>query len=68
MCEGPYVTYGDPEEEDGGALFRRVCPTCNRFVKADGSTTFRHLNGREDKPNATCSVHGRVVMPFEGYY
>lgn len=51
---------------DGGALFERVCPECGRFVKADKTV---YLNGRgECKPNARCKVHGRITMPFLGYY
>jgi len=70
MSEGPYISYGELDDEFGRALFRRICPVCGRFVKADKTTTFRHPCGhsREDKPNATCAVHGRVTMPFEGYY
>jgi len=53
----------------GGALFNRTCPVCGRFVKPDETIL---VNGLEQlhptEPNATCKQHGRVRMPFEGYY
>ena len=58
----PCVSY------EGGAYFARVCPNCNRFVKADDTVD---VNGLEDiihKPNATCKKCGRVEMPFTGWY
>ena len=50
------VVYGD-------GYFLRRCPKCWRFVKADAEARVR---GGE--PNATCKVHGRVEMIFEGQY
>lgn len=49
------------------AYFVPVCPICGRFVKAD-NTIFASLSKVDEKPNATCSKHGRVIMPFEGFY
>lgn len=64
MTETPLVSYV------GGAAFARVCPVCGRFVKADDTITVRGLDDRVDEktPNATCKRHGRVAMPFLGYY
>jgi hypothetical protein len=61
------VVYGDSDSEHGQAQFVPVCPECGRFVKADKSMTFKgfHL---EPAPNARCRRHGRVVMPFEGFF
>ena len=50
------VNYGD-------AVFLRRCPICFRFVKADDEALCS-----PGKPNATCKIHGRVEMWFEGYY
>jgi hypothetical protein len=59
----PTITY------QGGAIFVRSCPTCRRFVKADDSVTANGFGEVQFKlPNATCTVHGRVAMPFLGYY
>lgn len=57
------------ESPYGGSLvFARVCPTCSRFVSPDPRVVFREsMDGAYDfQPNATCSKHGRVTMPFEG--
>jgi hypothetical protein len=61
--------YHRVQYEGCGATFLLVCPKCNRFVKAD-ATIKVYGDGyiKEDVPNATCSKHGRVAMPFEGYY
>ncbi len=59
--ESPKVTYD-------GAVFVRACPECGRFVKADQEIYF-HVDGPpKTAPNATCKKHGRVEMPFEGFY
>ena len=50
------VNYGD-------AVFVRRCPKCWRFVKPDDEARCG-----PGTPNATCKTHGRVEMPFEGYY
>ena len=47
-------------------VFLRACPECGRFVKAD-ETVLANDDGPSKKPNATCKVHGRVTMPFEGW-
>jgi hypothetical protein len=65
--EEPTIRYGDGGENDG-ATFARVCPRCHRFVKADGSVTLTYDGPPANKPNATCRAHGRVEMPFIGYY
>ena len=53
--------YGD------GLCFIPVCPSCGRFVKADDSVLVNGLDELSKEPNATCSKHGRINMPFEGY-
>ena len=61
--EPPLARYGD-------MVFVRVCPVCNRFVKADEGINFlTNMNDdvKFNEPNATCKKHGRVNMPFEGY-
>ena len=65
MNETPRICY------EGGACFLRVCPECARFVKADSKITVYGSHGDErvsDEPNATCSQHGRISMPFEGWF
>ena len=63
--ESPRVLYGD-------MMFIRVCPECGRFVKADKILEYRNYEFQDrvefNVPNATCAKHGRVNMPFEGYY
>ena len=55
---GPLVTY-----TPSGAVFLRRCPKCARFAKADGSIRMMWLaETPARRPNATCSVHGRVEM------
>lgn len=67
MREGPLWAYkmGDGEQ----AVFVRVCPRCNRFVKPDKTITIKayEIAPEPVEPNATCSKHGRVGMPFEGF-
>ena len=63
---GRSIRYGDGASEFEGATFCPVCPTCGRFVKADGEVTLRG-DGQPVGSNATCSRCGRVEMPFEGY-
>ncbi len=49
--------------------FLPICPVCSLFVKADKVLTYEE-NGNGDvrfPNNATCSRHGRVIMPFEGH-
>ena len=60
--EGPFASY------EGGALFARCCPVCNRFVKADDTVTINGLEVLVEQTNATCSTHGRVEMPFLGFF
>lgn len=59
-----YVSYGE-------LVFIRRCPVCSRFVKPDADIHVME-NGlgelKWDKPNATCKVHGRVEMKFEGCF
>lgn len=55
----PTEIYGSGAE---AYVFYRICPYCAKFVKADDSS-----HGPNGKPNATCSKHGRVPMPFVGY-
>lgn len=56
------LTYGED-----GATFIPVCEKCGRFVKADATIRFYGEGELKDRPNATCSIHGRVQMLFEGY-
>jgi len=58
----PVVTYGE-----SGAMFIRQCPRCARYVAADKRILENPDIGPKNQPNATCSVHGRVKMPFIGY-
>jgi hypothetical protein len=64
--ERNYIQY------DGGdlgqMLFVRRCPVCMRFVKPDLSVYANDSCGLKDKPNATCSKHGRVKMIFGGFF
>ena len=60
--ETPRVAYGE------GMCFLRICPTCSRFVKADDVVMVDGLHEQPKGPNAVCAVHGRVQMPFEGYF
>ncbi len=57
----PRVSYGH------GTCFLRVCPECGRFVRADDSVWFNDY-GVKRAANATCKIHGRVEMPFEGFF
>lgn len=59
-----YITYGDG---DNSLMFIRRCPECSRFVKAD-KEVFSNGNGLVNTPNAVCSKHGAVQMPFLGFY
>ena len=70
MTEGnePTVCVEHTGSECDGATFIRVCPRCNRFVKADEELIFRGDGQPVHQPNATCRIHGRVEMPFVGFY
>lgn len=64
MCEywnEPRIVYGE------GATFVRRCEICKRFVKPDDTVWISEGEGLKDQPNATCKVHGRVRMIFEGF-
>ena len=58
---------GPPEiSYRGGATFARVCPECGRFAKPNKRV---RMNGNGPVgTNARCAKHGRVAMPFTGYY
>ena len=59
----PTVAYGE------SALFARVCPNCNRFVKPDEEILMSDEFGIDEKStNATCSKCGRIIMPFMGFF
>lgn len=62
IAEYPLVSY------EGGATFVRVCPKCNRYVKADDVILVNGLDEVSKEANATCKKCGRVLMPLEGYY
>lgn len=63
--DGDYV--GSPRVGyAGGAVCVRTCPVCGRFVKADDQVLVNDW-GLKAAANATCAVHGRVQMPFEGF-
>lgn len=53
-----------------GATFIPVCKKCGRFVKADKTVRFTESGDGPpaERPNATCSIHGRIKMIFEGFY
>ena len=40
---------------------------CGRFVKADDKF-FVNGFGKLKEPNGTCKEHGRIAMPFEGWF
>ena len=68
--EGRYVIY-NCGEYFGDALFIPKCPHCGRFVKADKLLSFSHNmldDYRFGPTNATCSLCGKVQMPFEGWW
>lgn len=66
FMESPRVCYGEGEHE--GATFVRICPKCGRFVKADETVRLTYDGPPEKgRPNATCKIHGRIEMYFEGY-
>jgi hypothetical protein len=50
-----------------GACFVPVCPRCGRFVRVDEWIALHEEAPVVRAPNATCSLHGRVNMPFEGF-
>ena len=52
---------------ESGAQFIPVCEKCHRFVKADKSIKHNDAVGLHPGPNATCKVHGRTRMIFEGF-
>ena len=59
----PYISYGER------ATFIRQCPECARYVKADETARMRGIDLEEPVgPNATCKRHGRVSMPFVGFF
>jgi len=62
--EQPRIFYGD-------FVFLRICPECGKFVKADKELEYSFNKWTEDVrfdyANATCKIHGRVIMIFEGY-
>lgn len=52
---------------EGGATFVPVCPSCGRFVRADGAIMVSEGLGLKEQPNGTCRRCGRVEMIFEGF-
>lgn len=60
-----YITYGD---QYNPMVFVRRCPQCSSFVKADEAVYNNENTGVIQAPNATCHRHGRVSMPFMGYF
>jgi hypothetical protein len=58
--ERPRIMYGD-------ACFIRVCPECGTFVKADEEIKIYEMTPCVRHTNATCTKHGRINMPFEGF-
>lgn len=59
-----YISYGEP---DNKLLFIRRCPECSRFVKPN-KQILCHSEGIAEQPNAVCSKHGEVQMPFLGNF
>ena len=59
--ERPRIMYGD-------ACFIRVCPDCGRFVAPDEEIKIYEMAPCVRHTNATCKKHGRVTMPFEGFF
>jgi hypothetical protein len=53
---------------EGNMVFIPRCTKCGQFIKADKSVMVNGLGELKDQPNATCSNHGRVSMPFEGFF
>jgi hypothetical protein len=62
MEGAPQISYA------GGAVFERICPICCRFVKADREIMVNGLDEIQKGPNAVCKKHGRVEMPFIGWF
>lgn len=58
----------DCGSELGTAVFLPKCPVCGRFVTADETVKVNLLGDFSQEPNATCARHGRVAMPFEGWF
>jgi len=52
----------------GGIHFERTCPKCGRFVKPDATVWVNGDGQPHPGPNAICARHGRIAMPFLGYY
>ena len=46
----------------GDYAYIRICPICQRFVKADPTSFIPEI--LRDEPNATCKRCGRVQMEF----
>lgn len=61
------VIYDASKSGNGNLVFIPVCEHCGRFVKADESYQFNESKGVTGA-NATCKMHGRVEMLFEGYF
>lgn len=52
----------------GNLSFKVVCPICGEPVKPDESMTIdTAVNFPKPLQNATCKLHGRVMMPFDGW-
>ena len=60
-----YITYDCGDH--GQAMFIRRCPECSRFVKPNKTIRVRGYT-IADEPNAVCSKHGPVQMPFLGFF
>ena len=62
------ISYPDPEDSIGTAVFVPVCEKCGRFVKAHITILVSEHSGLEDEPNADCSRCGPTKMLFEGFF
>lgn len=52
----------------GNLSFSAICPICGGPVEEDVSINVTVAGGYEQKPNATCRIHGRVMMPYDGTF
>jgi hypothetical protein len=48
-------------------MVRCICPICGEPVEADDNITVSTNGEYMTVPNATCMVHGRVIMPLAGF-
>ncbi len=51
----------------GDLSFSAICPICGEPVDTDdGIDVYKETGVYVKQPNATCAVHGRIEMPYDG--